>query len=42
MATYKCPRIVSIVDHLPKSASGKIQWRELQDRERATPSAPQH
>ena len=42
MATYKCPRIVSIVDHLPKSASGKIQWRELQDRERATPSAPQY
>jgi fatty-acyl-CoA synthase len=47
MAAYKSPRIVSIVDHLPKSASGKIQWRELQDRELqdrvvSPSSAPQH
>jgi fatty-acyl-CoA synthase len=35
MAAYKVPRIVTFVDGLPKSASGKIQWRELQDREAA-------
>ena len=41
MAAYKSPRIVTIVDHLPKSASGKIQWRELQDRELSPPSTAQ-
>jgi fatty-acyl-CoA synthase len=35
MAAYKVPRIVAFVDALPKSGSGKIQWRELQDRETA-------
>jgi fatty-acyl-CoA synthase len=35
MAAYKVPRIISFVDALPKSGSGKIQWRELQDREAA-------
>ncbi|HYR25671.1 MAG TPA: long-chain fatty acid--CoA ligase [Aquabacterium sp.] len=40
MAAYKSPRLVSIVDHLPKSASGKIQWRELQDQERAAAASP--
>jgi fatty-acyl-CoA synthase len=35
MAAYKVPRIVAFVDALPKSGSGKIQWRELQDREAA-------
>jgi fatty-acyl-CoA synthase len=34
MAAYKVPRIVEFVDALPKSGSGKIQWRELQERER--------
>jgi long-chain acyl-CoA synthetase len=33
MANYKAPRYVEIVDSLPKSATGKIAWRELQDRE---------
>jgi fatty-acyl-CoA synthase len=33
MAAYKAPRIVSFVETLPKSGSGKIQWRQLQDRE---------
>jgi fatty-acyl-CoA synthase len=32
MAAYKYPRRVEIADSLPKSASGKIQWRELQER----------
>jgi fatty-acyl-CoA synthase len=42
MAAYKVPRIIAFVDALPKSGSGKIQWRELQDRENAsaTRSAP--
>src|SRR6202167_4833570 len=35
MAAYKVQRIVMFVDALPKSGSGKIQWRELQDRENA-------
>jgi fatty-acyl-CoA synthase len=35
MAAYKVPRIIVFVDALPKSGSGKIQWRELQDRENA-------
>ena len=35
MAAYKIPRIVEFVEALPKSGSGKIQWRELQDRENA-------
>ena len=35
MAAYKAPRIVSFVEALPKSGAGKIQWRELQERENA-------
>jgi fatty-acyl-CoA synthase len=34
MAVYKAPRVVEIVDKLPKSATGKIMWRELQEAER--------
>lgn len=33
MAAYKYPRIVEFVDALPKSGSGKVMWRELQERE---------
>ena len=33
MAAYKSPRIVEFVESLPKSGSGKVQWRELQQRE---------
>jgi fatty-acyl-CoA synthase len=35
MATYKHPRIVEFVDALPKSATGKVQWRALQEAELA-------
>jgi len=35
MAAYKSPRIVEFVPSLPKSGSGKVQWRELQEREAA-------
>lgn len=34
MAAYKVPRHVEFVDSLPKSATGKLQWRVLQERER--------
>jgi fatty-acyl-CoA synthase len=33
MAAYKAPRIVAFVDALPKSATGKIMWRALQEKE---------
>lgn len=35
MAAYKYPRIVEFVDALPKTGSGKIQWRLLQEQEMA-------
>ncbi|HEV2611313.1 MAG TPA: long-chain fatty acid--CoA ligase [Noviherbaspirillum sp.] len=35
MAAYKCPRIIEFMDSLPKSGSGKVQWRELQERDLA-------
>ncbi|HVC02915.1 MAG TPA: long-chain fatty acid--CoA ligase [Steroidobacteraceae bacterium] len=35
MASYKSPRIVEFVDSLPKSGTGKVQWRALQEREAA-------
>jgi fatty-acyl-CoA synthase len=34
MAAYKIPRIVQFVDTLPKSSTGKLQWRELQEMEK--------
>jgi len=37
MAAYKSPRIVEFVAALPKSGSGKVMWRELQERELNTP-----
>ena len=33
MAAYKYPRIVEFVDVLPKSGSGKVMWRSLQEAE---------
>jgi fatty-acyl-CoA synthase len=35
MAVYKAPRVVEFVDKLPKSGTGKILWRELQEQHRA-------
>jgi len=35
MAVYKAPRFVEFVAQLPKSNTGKILWRELQQRELA-------
>ena len=39
MAAYKIPRIVEFAEELPKSAAGKILWRELQERENARAEA---
>jgi fatty-acyl-CoA synthase len=33
MAVYKIPRAVQFVDVLPKSGSGKVMWRLLQEAE---------
>jgi fatty-acyl-CoA synthase len=33
MAAYKVPKMVEFVDALPKSATGKVMWRTLQEKE---------
>ena len=33
MAAYKVPRLVEFVEALPRSGTGKIQWRALQEQE---------
>jgi fatty-acyl-CoA synthase len=33
MAVYKAPTQVQFVDVLPKSGSGKVMWRALQEAE---------
>lgn len=38
MATYKAPRKLEFADALPRSASGKLLWRALQEREFARPA----
>jgi fatty-acyl-CoA synthase len=38
MAAFKVPRIVEFVEALPRTATGKILWRKLQEEEnRKTP-----
>ncbi len=39
MAAYKVPRVVAFDEALPKSGSGKIKWRELQEEEDASRAA---
>jgi fatty-acyl-CoA synthase len=41
MAVYKAPRIVQFVGSLPRSGTGKIDWRTLQEREHAKPVRPE-
>jgi fatty-acyl-CoA synthase len=41
MAAYKAPRLFEFTDALPKSGSGKIMWRELQERENAKTTTSQ-
>lgn len=33
MAAYKVPRVIAFAESLPKSATGKVMWRQLQDAE---------
>jgi fatty-acyl-CoA synthase len=33
MAAFKYPRVVEFVDQLPKTATGKVLWRKLQEEE---------
>ena len=33
MAAYKVPRLIEFIEVLPRSGTGKIQWRVLQERE---------
>ncbi|MGE8065248.1 long-chain fatty acid--CoA ligase [Pseudomonas sp. NPDC089569] len=33
MAAYKSPRLLELVESLPKGATGKIAWRELQEQQ---------
>ena len=35
MAVYKAPRVVEFASALPKSGSGKVMWRLLQEKEKA-------
>ncbi|MCJ7838390.1 MAG: long-chain fatty acid--CoA ligase, partial [Burkholderiales bacterium] len=39
MAAYKYPRVIEFVDSLPKSATGKVMWRALQEQESAKASS---
>ena len=33
MAAYKAPRLIEFIDALPRTGSGKLMWRALQERE---------
>ncbi|PXX44834.1 long-chain fatty acid--CoA ligase [Undibacterium pigrum] len=35
MAAYKVPKFIEFVDSLPKSGTGKVMWRTLQEKEAA-------
>jgi fatty-acyl-CoA synthase len=39
MAAYKSPRLVEFRDALPKSGSGKVMWREMQEQAMAAAKA---
>jgi fatty-acyl-CoA synthase len=41
MAAYKSPRTVEFVESLPRSGSGKVMWRELQEQQAARDAAIQ-
>ncbi|WP_077033798.1 AMP-binding protein, partial [Pelomonas sp. KK5] len=38
MAAYKVPKLVEFADSLPKSGSGKVMWRLLQEKEETSSS----
>jgi fatty-acyl-CoA synthase len=33
MAAYKAPRLIEFCEALPRTASGKLMWRALQEKE---------
>jgi fatty-acyl-CoA synthase len=33
MSHYKCPQEIALVDELPRSPTGKLNWRLLQEKE---------
>jgi fatty-acyl-CoA synthase len=33
MAAYKCPVVIEFTERIPKSSTGKIMWRLLQEEE---------
>jgi len=39
MAAYKYPREIEFADSLPRSGTGKVMWRSLQDRQDASDAA---
>ena len=39
MAAYKYPRVVEFVDALPRSSTGKVMWRQLQELEKSRSAA---
>lgn len=41
MAAYKVPRVIEFAESLPKSATGKVMWRVLQEREYRAAREPQ-
>jgi fatty-acyl-CoA synthase len=41
MAVYKAPRVVEFMNALPKSGTGKILWRELQEAQQAAATSPE-
>jgi fatty-acyl-CoA synthase len=41
MAAYKVPRVIAFADSLPRTASGKVQWRVLQEVENCRKGRPE-
>ena len=39
MAAYKAPRLVEIVDSLPRTPAGKVLWRVLQQAQNESDQA---
>lgn len=39
MAAYKVPRVLELVESLPKSAAGKVLWKDLQEQQNAKDTA---
>jgi fatty-acyl-CoA synthase len=37
MSAYKVPHVIEFVERLPRSGTGKVEWRKLQEKELASP-----